>query len=181
MKNIIPLFLLLLLSGCSALILSVGGQRETSILFKGATMETVSQHLGTPIERIKLVPPKPVNAELIPQIEYNEYSRLYAELLIEPIWNENQQLMVDPEIYAFYLNTYEYKGRIQRKYDMGSAAYPALMTFGLSELIAIPATIKEQALRPGRTHIVTVWYDKFKRAVAYSWLEIRPKKEGLNQ
>jgi hypothetical protein len=176
MHKKILLFLLLPLSGCSAMILSVG-QEETSILYKGATMETVSQHLGKPIEKNNLVPPKPVNEELIPEIENNEYSNINTELFIRQIWNENQQIAVYPKIYAFYLYTYEYKGRIERKYDKGSVLVPALMTFGVTELLAIPYSIKEQTLRPGRTHAVSVWYDNTKSAVAYSWGEIRPESE----
>jgi hypothetical protein len=154
------------------------GQEETSILFQGATMETISQHFGTPVKKIKLAPPKPVSAELIPPIKNNEYTSIDTQLFIKQVWDENQQLVVYPEIYAFYLYTYEYKGRIERKHDKGSVLAPALMTFGVTELFAIPYSIKEQTLRPGRTHIVSVWYDENKSAIAYRWVEIRPKEKN---
>jgi hypothetical protein len=167
MKKIIPILLLVILPSCSALILSVG-DNETEILFQGATMKTISQHFGPPVEKIKLVPPQPVSIRLVPPENSIGYSSTQTQLLTREISTIN----------ALYFCTYKYKGRIERKYDKGQVFSLAIMTLGINELFAVPYSLKEQTQRPDRTHKISVWYDNDENAVAYRWVEIRPEEDS---
>jgi hypothetical protein len=152
-----------LLTSCSAAILSVG-EEEYSVIHWGSKKGQIESHLGAPIESLKLVPPMSV-ADIGRKFDH-------VDLLGFPaVKNDKGDPRVTyPEVPAATQEKYSYTGRIQRKHDVGEAIALAGYTWGLSELIMVPAAIKMQADRSNQAHIVVVWYDKSNTALAYQWI-----------
>jgi hypothetical protein len=167
MNQIFVVAICMLLTSCSAAILSIG-QDETAILYQGANMETVSQHPGPPVEKTSFSIPKPFSDIANDQDDHILFP------LVDRGWDEPTGHAVYPSIFASYLHTYEYTGRIERRKEIGGPIAYALMSWGVSEIWEIPKAIQVQSQKSQYLHTASVWYDENKDAIAYLWLMVTP-------
>lgn len=154
---------LLLLTSCSAAILSVGGREETSLIDTNSTRPQLTKLLGSPAASVPLQPP--LAARSIRDGEQGTELLVQYEKTTKPdggTWMELPYTAVLKEEYS-------YKGRIQRKHEVGEAIGLAGYTVFLSELVMVPMALKTQVDRSNTLHRITVWYDAQDVAIAYLW------------
>jgi hypothetical protein len=154
---------LLLLTSCSAAILSVGGREETSFIATNSTRPQLTKLLGPPVASVPLQPP--LAARSIRDAERG------TELLVqyEKTTKQDGSTWMELPYTAALREEYAYKGRIQRKYEVGEAIGLAGYTVLLSELVMIPMALKTQVDRSNTLHKITVWYDAKDVAIVYLW------------
>ena len=139
-----------LLSGCSALIAATGTPEE-ELIQAGDTSEQLASRLGTPA-RVQALP-VPVRTDELRR-ELPNVSRL----------PDRRGLLVAQ---ALVTSDYSYTGRLKRKEDVVAALGLSAMTWGLAEVILIPAFIAERLT--AKTYELRVWFDANDTAVAYVW------------
>ena len=152
---------LFLLSSCSSMILSVGGEEEQDIINLNTDRDKIIGILGNPISTNRLETPKSVKE--IDQEILEKYGG-YDHIQILDYSNHNYR-----ERLAVLREDYIYEGRVQRKNETGEALGMAGHTLFLSEIFMVPHAIKRQADRSNEVHKITVWYDDSNSVLTYLW------------
>jgi hypothetical protein len=147
---ILGAFAMATLSGCSALIAATGTPEE-ELIREGDKSQELASRLGTPVRSGLL--PVPIRTDELRR-ELSNVSRL----------PDARGLLVAE---ALATSDYTFVGRLKRKDDVVGTLSFSVMTFGLAELIAIPAFIAERAT--AKTYELRVWFDRNDTAVAYVW------------
>ncbi len=152
------------------MILSVG-KAESTVVASGSTRRSIEDHLGAPVEIVRLDPP-------IPFEDFQDFPRQgvpFEEVAVRQIVpaEASSHPTVAPIPPAVTCRAYRYTGRVAGKHDAGEAASLAGFTGGLSEIVTVPAAIAEQSRRGDVTHTVFVWFDALENALGYLWIRDR--------
>jgi hypothetical protein len=73
---------------------------------------------------------------------------------------------------------YSVTGRIVRHGEVGDMNATAMMTFGLTEIVAIPIAIKEITPDTAVKNVFDVWYSKEGQVLAYNWVWSKTTVDG---
>lgn len=154
------IFVCVLLTGCSAALLSATTTSAEDLLPRGATREIVRAKLGNAL-----------SAEPIPESHSISHIKTYERnsyILVRRVVTRTPNSYKDdwPVITWSTRETYRFRGAIRGGHDAGESASLALMTAGVSELLTVPANATASR---EREYLITVWYDQSGSVVGFNW------------
>lgn len=141
----------LLLSGCSALILSTG-THESRIISPASTATLIEEKLNAPLRVV--VFDNPVPLELLRRTEKDLV--VFAAATPET-----------PSVSAVRMAEYAFHGRLRRDEDIREAIGMDVVSLGLAEAFYFPWSVAERAW--SRDYVLVVWFSGDDRPIAYRW------------
>lgn len=141
------------------------GEAETSVLNGSSTYTSISNVLGSQPELVGLESP----------LKVIELRRYYPNIEILKIPTETADggvLYKDSDAPAVKFASFDYTGRIERKYAVGETLALSGYTFFLAELLTIPYAISHQMNAGDSQHVIEVWFDEKDHAIGYFWIAL---------
>lgn len=149
-----------LLPACSTALLSATTTNAEDFLPTGSTRGTVRTKLGDALS----IEPIPESHSISHIKTYERNSHILVKRVVTRTANSYKDDW--PVIAWSTRETYRFRGAIRGLHDAGESASLALMTAGVSELLAAPAAA---AASREREYLITVWYDQSGSVVGFNW------------